>query len=507
VVGPRPEKYTPFTLRVGREACPRWLNFQLRGPAERSEPFNRWNIRYALLAHLGEAHRKGVSPTAADIGRPPDGALLPEETWFYDRFAHTYAEVFSSEPGTTVPHGCDYPNELRGVSLGGAVDLLLDLGNDAMQLRQLELWGRDVAEDPLDSWELRLALARLHSAGVVRGSFELCHVDLNRATITRRELDIEGLAVGLVEEIGAAARDLRSRSSSPQAVTGSSCAMCAYIPACSAWEDSPPVQTSSAAQYPRYTGRVVQLTPSSAEAWLECPRKWRARYALGLPGWPLGERGRIGIQVHAALAWLHAAGPCANADTRRHAAATINGELDEHLLGHLDRHSRRCPSGAVGVAHALTLAELISSGPQAVMLTARVDAIWEHDGILDCRDYKTGPPRFDRVADDIGAQAQAAVLSPLAAMRGVQLRLRYEHLCEGDVEDPEYWEPDEDDVEEARDRFSAIAEEIATSDFAGVADPTECRRCPYWKACPDSATDVLDEELIITIIDPDENDA
>jgi len=153
------------------------------------------------------------------------------------------------------------------------------------------------------------------------------------------------------------------------------------------------------------------------------------------------------------------------------------------------------------------MAELISDGPQAVMLTARIDAIWEHDGMLDCRDYRTGAPRFDRLADDIGAQIQAIVLAPLARRRSLELRLRHEHLGESHIADPEFREPDDEEIESLRDRMRTIALEIVRSDFTGTAEATTCQRCPYSRACPDSAAEALDEELVIEAVELDEIDA
>ena len=52
------------------------------------------------------------------------------------------------------------------------------------------------------------------------------------------------------------------------------------------------------------------------------------------------------------------------------------------------------------------------------MATARLDALWVHDGLLDARDYKTGQVWSDRVADDAQARLQAWVLAPLAEAHG-----------------------------------------------------------------------------------------
>lgn len=506
MIGGGPDKYTPSVLRVGSEACPRWLSAQLRSLYTPEEPFHRWNVRTVLLARLFDAHGAGGAPTPAEVRPPPRGSLLPEELSYFDHFVQVYADVFSNEPGVGRQHGCLTPSDIRGVSLGGAVDLLIEQPDGFMQLRQLELWGQGLAEDPLDSWQLGLALVRLHRVGGVRGSLELCHVDLNSGLMRRHDMDVDVVSTVVMQELGTTIRDLRSRASTPVAVPGSSCGQCSHISDCPAWDDHPPIRSVQRPEGPSYVGRVVRLSPTSAETWLECPRKWRARHVLGLPGWPMQERVRIGIRVHESLASIHRAGPCGDQLHRRHTIANLDGEADEELLGYLERHANRCPSSASTVAHEVTLSELVSLGPQAVMLTARLDSLWEHDGILDCRDYKTGASRFDRLSDQIGPQIQALVAVPLAKARGLRLQLRYEQLAEGDDDDPEIWEPDNDDLEVARNRVSAIAEEIASSDFAGVDDPVECRRCPYWRACPDSAADEVEDDLLISIVDPEEGD-
>jgi len=138
----------------------------------------------------------------------------------------------------------------------------------------------------------------------------------------------------------------------------------------------------------------------------------------------------------------------------------------------------------------MDLAELHTWGTVPAMVTARIDAVWLHDGILDCRDYKTGMPRAERVADVPAARVQVWLLSRLAAGRGVRDRLRYEHLVVGLDDDPEPFEPDQDDLAEIQKEIGEVAAAIATSDFSGVGDSTICRRCTFLSACPDA----VDEE-------------
>src|SRR5919205_774325 len=90
-------KITPFHLHVGGTACPLWLEHQLHRQSA-GRPFFRWEIRNPLLARLGDAHTRMAAPGIEDLGAVP-GGLLPEQAWFYRRFAETYCETFADEPG------------------------------------------------------------------------------------------------------------------------------------------------------------------------------------------------------------------------------------------------------------------------------------------------------------------------------------------------------------------------------------------------------------------------
>jgi len=167
--------------------------------------------------------------------------------------------------------------------------------------------------------------------------------------------------------------------------------------------------------------------------------------------------------------------------------------LNETLLGFLTRHARRCPPNATSVGHELDLAQLHTWGAAPAMVTARIDALWLHDGVLDCRDYKTGSPRYERVADDPAARLQVWLLARLADEMGVSVRLRYEHLVEGLEEDPEPFDPDADDIAQIQSDIGEVAAAIAVSEFPGVSDVYVCRRCAFQRACPDAALEEPEE--------------
>jgi PD-(D/E)XK nuclease superfamily protein len=122
------------------------------------------------------------------------------------------------------------------------------------------------------------------------------------------------------------------------------------------------------------------------------------------------------------------------------------------------------------------------------MATGRIDAIWRHRDLLDARDYKTGRPFTERVADDPRARLQVWLLAPLARREQLRLRLRYEFLAAEVDDDPEPFEPDDDDLEAIEAELRGIVSAIRAEDqFAGVADATVCGRCRFRSVCRDSA--------------------
>lgn len=488
-------KVTPFILHLGGTACPVWLDHHLQRQGARS-PFFRWEMRNRLLARLGDAHGRMAAPRIEDLGSVP-GGLLPEQEWFYRRFAETYCETFADEPGEKRPHGCESASDFRRrqLHISGAVDLLLTLPDGRAELRQLELWGGQLCADPYESWEIGLAVLRLASANRDLSELTVCHADLLSGVVERRHLVIaehlRSIADSLDEHVG----DLRSRASSPVAVPGRSCGRCDIALGCDAWADRPkarPVVADPART--DYVGPIVRLTPTSIERWLDCPRAYRAADLLDLPTGRGSPRSSQGITVHARLAGLHEGGPCGADLVRQEEAASADGVVDQSIMGFIARHARRCPQSATSVGHELDLAQLHTCGEVPVMVTGRIDAIWEHNGLLDCRDYKTGMPRAERVADIPAAKLQAWLLAPIAAARGLQLRLSYEHLAEDTQEDPESYEPDEEDLAEIRRWIGEIGAEIARSEFRGVREAHICRRCTFQRACPDAAFDDDEDE-------------
>jgi hypothetical protein len=195
--------------------------------------------------------------------------------------------------------------------------------------------------------------------------------------------------------------------------------------------------------------------------------------------------GAHGQEVHDLLRQLHRDGPCDD-PARIEDIVQAHG-ASERVHAELRSHARRCPSGAASFGHEFTPSRLYNRQPHFIA-SARIDAAWVHDGMLDVRDYKTGAVWHSRVADDARARLQAWVLAPLAERRGLRLRVRYEHLATEIDEDPDDWEPDADDLEAVeQELITLVAGMRAETAWRGVADADVCRWCRYRSICPDSA--------------------
>jgi hypothetical protein len=229
---------------------------------------------------------------------------------------------------------------------------------------------------------------------------------------------------------------------------------------------------------------VLSLTPSSVEAFERCSRLWRSQHVLSVPPSDGSAPGVHGQEVHDLLRQLHRDGTCDPAGVDE--VVQAHG-ASERVHAELLSHSRRCPVGATSFGHEFTPSRLYNRPPHFIA-SARIDAAWMHDGMLDVRDYKTGAVWHSRVADDARARLQAWVLAPIAERRGLRLRVRYEHLATEVDEDPDDWEPDADDLDAVQQELIALVEKVrAEREWRGVADADLCRWCRYRSICPDSA--------------------
>jgi PD-(D/E)XK nuclease superfamily len=276
---------------------------------------------------------------------------------------------------------------------------------------------------------------------------------------------------------------VRARIAIPDPVPGADCRTCRHVWRCPAHPDGINVTARRGDIRPG----VISLTPTAFDAWTRCRRMWRNQYLLSVPASDDSGSPDHGQRAHDVLRFVHDHGTCHDRDH-------VEGVLEAHgggdrLRDEIARHAQRCPSPTEALGHELDVARFHKHPWPPFMATARLDAVWIHDGVLDARDYKTGKVWYPRVADDPKALVQAWVLGPAAAARGLRLRLRYEHLAAEIDDDPEPWELDTEDLDEVEERLRAQVEAMqGEGDWNGVAEDTICRTCNYRSICPDSAS-------------------
>src|SRR6185312_13673561 len=259
---------------------------------------------------------------------------------------------------------------------------------------------------------------------------------------------------------------VHDRAAEPTTTPGDDCGTCAVVAACP--------EHRRGAHYGRRRDLlpgILHVTPTNLDTWRRCPREWRNACLFGIPSSDTDPGTVHGQQMHDVLRLVHERGTCRD---RAHVDDVLesHGFADnERMRAELARHTTRCPTPADALGHEVTRARFGPHPTAPFMATARLDALWVHDGILDVRDYKTGRVWTDRVADDSQARLQAWVVAPLAERLGLRVRITFEHLATEVLDDPEPFEPDADDLraieDELRCEVVAIRSEV---DFAGVAD-------------------------------------
>ena len=242
--------------------------------------------------------------------------------------------------------------------------------------------------------------------------------------------------------------------------------------------------------------KVVALSPTSLEAWSRCERQYLLRHILGMPPSDAGLSSDEGLRLHAVLRFIHEHNSCQDPDI-------VSTVLSDHacdteaMRTMVGRHRDRCPSAPkVGASpdqapsvghHEVERARYHHHPVPMFLAAARLDAVWIHDGIFDIRDYKSGARSPLELRHDPRAWIQAWVMAPRAASQNARLRIRYEYLAPEVHEDPEPWEPDDDDLAEVEERLRATVLAIHDSDFPGVSEPSVCGRCPFRSVCSESA--------------------
>jgi hypothetical protein len=230
----RTPKVTPHLMSRGDDMCPRRLAHELDGRQGDAGAFNRWRVRAPFVAAASLAHGGGRRPTAADFPVPPD--LEPEEVGVWDRATAGYLARFADVPATAIDHGCDQPtlSTRYRVRVGGAVDVLVRVDADnAVELRQFELWGRPPEADPRRNWELALAVLRL-AARLSGERLRIHHADLLGDTAATAEFDYDTDLAPLRDAFAARLGALRARADPSHTVAGTECGQCRHIAGCPA---------------------------------------------------------------------------------------------------------------------------------------------------------------------------------------------------------------------------------------------------------------------------------
>jgi hypothetical protein len=480
-VAPLP-RVTPYLLRRATDGCPRRLGLEFRAEIGNQDPVNRGRIREAFLEAARTAHT--LHPRVGDAPWPEIRAgLVPEESRVLEQAVHWYRTLFGDREVTLHDHDLQRPSEIPGstVRIGGWVDLTVVGTDGRRELRQLELWGRPAPADLVADWGIRAAVTRL-AAWLADGAVVVSWTDLLHGIRVEEELDAGALVEAAREAIDERIGVLRARAATGAAEHGADCTTCAYHKGC---PEFPKAMVLKQSHRESLLPGVLPVTPSAVEAWHRCRRLWRDQHLLQVPPSDDSAPGVHGQQVHDLLRLLHLQGPCDDpvriddVVAAHGASARVHAELTDH--------ARRCPIGARSYGHEFTRVRLHARRPSFVA-SARIDAAWVHDGILDVREYKTGGASTDRVADDRRARLQAWVMAPVAEALGLRLRLRYEQLAAEIDDDPEEWEPDDDDLEAVGEELVTLVEQMRTeSAWAGAGDPTICRYCRYRSICPDSA--------------------
>ena len=477
-------KVTPWLLRRADDLCARRLAREFEGADASYDPVNRGRIRDAFLAAARDVHAELCDPTERDFaGAGRD--LEPEEQAVLRQAAHWYVHAFGGRAARADDHGLDRPTESRGRGLrvGGWVDLAVVDEDGARELRHLDLWAgpRPVA-DPLELPAVRLATLRL-TRWAAGEPLRVVWADLVRGGTVERvvgEDDRAALARWFDERVAV----VRDRAADPVAVMGADCQTCGHVGGC---PEVPGAIRLGRGPNPLLPGWVT-LTPTRRETWRRCRREWRDAHVLAVPPSDLDPAGVHGQQVHDLLRLVHEQGTCQDPGHVDDVLTAHGLDGDGRIRAELDRHARRCPLGAVALGHEITRVRAHRRPYPPFLASARLDALWVHDGILDAHDYKTGRVWSERVADDAQARLQAWVLAPLAAREGLRLRITFEHLASEVAEDPDPFEPDADDLDAIEEEMRAdVAAMWSEADFHGVADPEVCGRCRYRSVCPDSA--------------------
>jgi hypothetical protein len=473
-------KVTPYLLQRADSMCPRRLSRAYEGAPSSHDPVHRSRMRDPFVNRVREIHAEMRAPRAGDFaGIGAD--LDPEEQAVLEQAAHWYLTIFGARPAMWEDAGVDHPTTRHRLRVGGWVDLTVRTA-EGPELRQFSLWdGRGPQTDPMDLAGVRTAFLRL--TPWLRGQpLRVVWTDLVRGAVFDRVVAPDERPE-VTTWFDQRVQIVNERTQDPAAVVGADCGGCGFVAGCP--------EHKKGAVFGRRRDLlpgILHLTPTNLDAWRRCKREWRNRSLFQIPPSDTDPSPVHGQQLHDLLRLVHDSGSCRDPSHVHDILESHGFDDDERMRTEFARHSDRCPTPADSVGHEITRARFFHHPRTPFMATARLDALWVHDGLLDAHDYKTGRIWSDRVADDAQARLQAWVLAPLAEARGERLRITFEHLAVDVGEDPEPFEPDADDLAAIGEELHATVLEMRTeTTWAGVADAEVCCRCRYRSICPSSA--------------------
>jgi PD-(D/E)XK nuclease superfamily len=486
VAEPQPlPKVTPYLLRRADSMCARRLAREFEGGERSSDPVNRSRMRDAFLGAARDAHAEVRAPVASDF-EGIGSELEPEEQAILAHAGRWYVHVFGDRAVRYEEHGLDEPSvsPRRRLRIGGWVDLAVVGADGARELRHLELWGgRSPLHDPLELESVKVAVLRL-SGWTVDQPLRVVWVDLLQGLVRERTVNVASELPEITSWFEARVETVRTRAAKPVAQMGADCGTCNFVAACPEHPTGAHFSTRKGDLLPG----IVTITPTSLDAWRRCPREWRNANVLSLPPSDTDLGATHGQKMHDVLRLVHEHGSCHDEEHVADVLVAHGLETDERVRSELERHERRCPTGAVAFGHEVTRARFHRKPFPPFMASARIDALWCHDDYLAAHDYKTGRRWSERVADDAQARLQAWVLAPLAESLGLRMRIVFEQLSADVPEDPEPFEPDAEDLvtigEELRRDVEAMR---ASHPYPGVSEAEVCGHCRYRSICPDSA--------------------
>lgn len=226
-------KVTPYLVERAEDLCPRRLRLAFQDQRGDGGAFLRGRVRDAVVEDVRAAHAEMGPPNPASFRIRSN--LLLEEQNIQQRCIDHYLRLFGDEAARAIDHD-EYrsPVERGGVRVGGWIDLACETESGGAELRQFEMWGRDVVADPTRNMTILLAVLRLSRWAGAR-PLRVRLADLVSGGVTEEVVDIAGRRdelVGLYEERLAV---ITTRTRRAEAVAGDHCTACPFVAGCPAF--------------------------------------------------------------------------------------------------------------------------------------------------------------------------------------------------------------------------------------------------------------------------------